>query len=173
MRMIFGAFLIGACCLTMAGNFSGLERSIPILNQIFLPLLGAGGGPPCPSQLISLVQQNNAVQSNCTACVVTVPGAPASGDMLALVANSVRNTPAATVTSVASTNTTWTQDGAAQIVQSTVSGDLEIWHGLVSGVGGTSVTITYNNALGTSGLVWSLSEWSGTPTSSPADGTAG
>lgn len=147
---------------------------LPIAPQIFLPLVGAGGGgaPGC-TPVISLVQQNDALSGSCTSCVGTVASAPANGNMVELVTTGSKVSVTVAVSSVTSTNTTWTKDSSILVINGTTRSDTEVWHGLVSGgSGGTSVTVVWSSALGVSSFTYSLSEWSGTVTSSPADGAA-
>lgn len=146
----------------------------PVLPQILLPLLGAGNGgaaaPSCGSPVISLVQQNDAQSGGCTTCTATLASGPASGDMVLLATTGQHTSTDSTVSSVSSTNTAWAKD-ANQVVIGTNHADTELWHGLVSGgTGGTSVTVTWSQGLTSNSFTYTIQEWSGTVTSSPADG---
>jgi hypothetical protein len=106
---------------------------------------------------ISLVTNN----TTSTSSPYTVT-APSSGNV---VVGCFMNRSVTTVSSVSQTNVTWTFVARAQSGNTTS----EIWWGVASGTGGTSVTITW--ASGTNFLS-QVSEFSGVDTSSPVDGTA-
>jgi hypothetical protein len=106
---------------------------------------------------IALVTNNTAG----TASPYTVAG-PASGNV---VVGCFMNRSVTTITSISQTNVTWTFVARAQSSNTTS----EVWWGVASGTGGTSVTITW--AAGTN-IAHQISEFSGVATSSPVDGTA-
>jgi hypothetical protein len=120
-------------------SFLGLLLAAPLMGQI------------------SLVNNNTAG----TASPYTVT-APTSGNFLA---GCFMNRAATTITSISQTNVTWTFVARAQSSNTTS----EVWWGVASGTGGTSVTITW--AAGTN-IAHQISEFSGVDTSSPVDGTA-
>lgn len=180
MKPLSGALLgimAGALGLALPLSFDPFagRAGHPVLPQIFLPLLGAGGGvsvPPCGGAVFALVQQNDALSGSCTTCTATLPSGPANGNMVLLITSGTRGSnPGPTVSAVSSTNTAWARDASQIVVGTRV--DVELWHGLVSGgTGGTSVSVTWTQALASVSFTYNLSEWSGGVTSSPADGTA-
>lgn len=186
MKPLLGALagvLIGSCCLAIPIDPGlaipidpgpRLKHLVTVPLQTLLPLLGAGGSgvPPC-TPVAALVQQNDALGGSCTTCTATLSSAPSSGNMVELVTTGLHLSALISVSSVSSTNTTWTRDGSSAYTQSTTNGSLELWHGLVSGgSGGTSITVTWSVATLASGFTWTVQEWSGLSTSSPADGAA-
>ena len=127
----------------------------------------------CSSPVVSLVQQNNQIFGSCTSCTVTITSAPANGDVIVLaVLTNHPVTTASTISSVTSTNTTWTRDSQNANFSGTHA-DLELWHGIVSGgAGGTSVTVVVSASLPSNSSTYNVSEWSGVNTSTTVDGVA-
>ena len=176
-----GGILIGSCGLMFPSHvdLGSVERNLSSAFQNLLPLLGAGGGippAPCSGAVFTLVQQNDALTGSCTSCSATVTAAPTNGNMLALVVSSLHAATISTVSSVTSTNTIWTKDGAGGTSINCIGGsnhcDLEVWHGLVSGgAGGTTITVVWSAALLANTMTYNLSEWSGENTSTTVDGT--
>ena len=190
MKIIFGtlvAIFIGSCSLAipMDAGFYRIPREMtyrsvlfPVLPQVCLPLVSAGTGgavaTPCGSPVYTLVQQNDALSGSCTSCTATITSAPTNGNMVILITSGAHVTQIPAISSVSSTNTTWTKDAASNRTSGSTNTDTELWHGLVSGgAGGTTVTIVWSQSILASGFTYSVSEWSGNVTSSPSDGTTG
>ncbi len=96
--------------------------------MVFAATGGGGGSSPCPT----LVQVKEA---GTAATTITLGIAPASGHTLIL----AHQTQGGDLTSVSSTNTTWTKMYSA----SSSGGTRGIWVGVVSGTGGTTITVTW------------------------------
>lgn len=129
--------------------------------QVSLPLVGVGapGGPP--PHVATLVQQAQGTWSTGASFTVTMGAAPASGNLMTITINMDKAASAApTVLSISSTNTTWTLDGAVTRSNSGGFIDVELWHGTVSGVGGTVITVNLSASTATTGS-GSAVEWSG------------
>lgn len=104
--------------------------------------------------------------SSPSSLTVTMSSAPTSGNtVVAFIEDSFGNGSPLPVVSIASTNTTWTFDAA---LTNGVFQRTEVWHGVVSGVGGTSVLITLTNPVSQVAAV--LSEWSGLLSPTTFDG---
>lgn len=117
---------------------------------------------------MGLVQQaTNFNLSSPSSLVVTMTSAPTSGNtILCFVCDSFGNSSPLPVTSIVSTNTTWTQDAA--FTSSAVIRE-ELWHGAVSGTGGTTITITLTGPV--SQVSAACTEWSGLLTPIVFDGS--
>lgn len=134
----------------------------PLSPQAQLPLIGTGSfiaAGPVPA-----LQQQATNSATTATLTITFASAPSNGDVIICQAgSSTSNT--INITSISSTNTTWTMDGQANMT----SVRLEIWHGIVSGgSGGTAVAISY---IGSTAALGNCSDWANVNTSSPLDGS--
>jgi hypothetical protein len=94
---------------------------------------GGGGGASVP-RVVQIKTAGTAATS------ITLDSAPASGHSVILATNATNT---GLVTSVSSTNTTWTRVAS----RSSASVFYEIWVGVVAGgAGGTAITITHSNS---------------------------
>ena len=98
---------------------------------------------------------------------VTMGSAPASGDVL-VATILVRG--GQTVSSISETNVAWSYVISKMATSGSADCDTEIWFGVVSGTGGTGVTITFSATM--TNAIADICEYSGVATSSYTDKTA-
>jgi hypothetical protein len=111
--------------------------------------------------IISPVRQSTGSATSGTVISVTITS-PTAGNALILTYGGNPNT--ATIASVAGGGVTW-----VKAKSSNTNRDAEIWYGLNASGLSTNVTITLNSALGGSGGLANVSEWSGLSGSSVVD----
>lgn len=120
----------------------------------------------------SLVQQNTtSAGTGVSSFTINMTSAPTSGNTMTLLVSTEENAGSTipSVSTVSSTNTTWTSDGSATN-GATAASHIELWHGHVSGTGGTAISITMT-ASATGAMQGSCVEWSGIKATSPLDGS--
>jgi len=109
---------------------------------------GGGGGP---AGVLPIQSVATAGGGGATTIVVTIAAASSGNTLIACIAGGT----ATTVSSIASTNTTW-----SLVARSTASGTphVDIWKGLVAGgSSGTTVTATYSSSTAERAII--VSEW--------------
>lgn len=176
MKTILGGLagiLLGSLCgllfagvLATGSAFSFSPSHVkPVLHQIFLPLLGAGGGSAALPTITFVTQTvANASGATCSSWTFSVP-APANGDTLIL--NWSVNPNSRSVGGVTLTGTSGWARAIHNSDASLGTGNDE-WFGAVGAGAGTSITITPTGAVTT---CWAnVAEFSGIA-ASPLDGS--
>ena len=113
------------------------------------------------------IQGNARGTGTTTPISVTMGVAPTSGNILVAVIGNKNTLASRTVSSITQTNVTWTQ----QVTKGYSVNRVDIWYGVVSGVGGTAISVALSGNP-SSGCVVDICEYSGLLTSTFLDKTA-
>lgn len=116
--------------VTNLAGFPGGSTDFLRADATFAAPPGGGGGISTPTLLYRFTALNPGSNT------FTIPGAPVTGSRIVLALDASN----ATVSSIASTNTTWTRMGSEYT--NAQGARLSIWVGVVSGTGGTSIVVT-------------------------------